>query len=475
MRGKSKISTKINPWKEKAKERSKIIAYQKKRISEIIEGRIGWKVKYFELRKCYEAQQKELEKLRGLQNTSIEYHSYSGEVMQLCLQLRTQAGCSFRSCIKVLQILVVLLNLEIKIPSYSSVRNWEIKLGYQQIQEQANPSDKWVLIIDESISIGNQKMLLLIGVNIGNYSFTQALRLSDIKVLAIRLSKSWKAPEIEQVVEEVGSRGYQFEYCCCDNGNNLRKLLKTLDLVHIEDCGHSLGNWLKNKYKEEEVFQSFCTQTTKVKRQLILSKYAEYVPPKHRTKGRFLNLSAIAVWAKKLLFLAKQYEQTGKNKAAFEKIKWILAYESFIIELNKEQALINKVNKVIKNKGLSDSTIVECEELIESSQADKQLKEYIRDYLKRNRNKLPNLAQIICSSDIIESMFGKFKYNTSKSPNGAITEGCLSVANYGKKFEINEIKNAMEQVRIADIKNWRKENLPISTQQKRRRLMQKAS
>ena len=470
MRGKSKISTKLNPWKEKAKKKSKRIAYLKKRISELISSRKGWKDKYFELRKCYELQQKELKKLRNLENTSVVAHSYSAEEIQLCVRLRTQAGNSFRGCIKVLQIIVTLLNLELRIPSYSSIRNWEIKLGYQQIQEQGNPTDSWVLIIDESISIGNQKLLLLIGVRIGAYSFEQALSLSDMKVLDIRLSKSWKAPEIEQVVDSVKQRGYNFAYCCCDNGNNLRKLLKMIDLVHIEDCGHALGKWLEHKYKKADIFLSFCAQTTKVKRQLILSKYAEYVPPKHRTKGRFLNLSAIAIWAKKLFDLAKKYQKSGKNKAAFEKIKWILEYDTFIHQLNKEQALINEVNKVIKNNGLSDKTIKACETFIESSQADQKLKQHIRDYLHRNRSKLKDMDQIICSSDIIESMFGKFKYNTSKSPNGAITEGCLSVANYGKDFEINEIKDAMEQVRIVDIQKWRAENIPLSTQQKRRRL-----
>ncbi len=176
-----------------------------------------------------------------------------------------------------------------------------------------------------------------------------------------------------------------------------------------------------------------------------------------------------------MLFLANKYQQTGACKGAFEKIKWILKYEDFILKLNGEQVLINTVNKLLKNNGLSNEIIVKAKQIINQSSVEEGLKKYLLDYLERNKAKLPDLEKIICSSDIIESIFGKFKYSTSKSPNGAITEGCLSVANYGKKFEIIEIKNAMEETRVVDIKKWRAENLPVSMQQKKRRLLKNAS
>lgn len=475
MRGKSKICTKVNPWKEKAKQRGKKIHYLTRCVKDLRESKKVLKSENRALKIANKILQKELEESKRLKTTAVENHSYSAETMQIAVQLRTQGGCSYRSCIKVLNIVAILLNLELKIPHFSSIRNWEMKLGYYELQETIDTKDKWVLIIDESISIGSQKMLLLLGVNLSTYQFGKALTLKDIRVLDIRLSKSWKAPDIEKVVTSVKQRGFSFEYCCCDNGNNLRKLLKTIVLVHIEDCGHALGNWLKNRYKEEEIFLNFCTESTNTKRSLILSKYAEYVPPKHRTKGKFLNLSAIAIWAKKMLLIANQYQEKQTNKDAFEKIRWILKYEDFILKLNEEQALINQVNKLLKNNGLGKKTTTAIRQIINQSGVENGLKKYLLEYLERNKTKLPNLEKIICSSDIIESTFGKFKYNTSKSPSGAITEGCLAVANYGKEFEINEIKNAMEETRIVDIKKWREENLPVSIQQKKCKLLKSAS
>lgn len=475
MRGKSKICTKLLSWKEKAKSRRKVINRQKRRIINLVEKRQLLKSENYQLKQSNIALKKALDLQKRGSITQVKHHSYSAEIIQLCVQLRTQAGCSYRGCIEVLSILVMLLNLELKIPCFTSIRNWELKLGYQQVQRTVNPIEKWALIIDESINIGNHKLLLLIGINLSKYKFVKALSLSDVEVLEIRVSKSWKAEEITEVVNSVKRRGFNFEYSCCDNGNNLRKLLKMIDLVHIEDCGHALGNWLERRYKKDEKFLSFCAKTTAVKRQLIMSKYAEYAPPKHRTKGRFLNLSAISKWAKQLLFIAKEYQQKGIQKDALEKINWIFDYQDFILNLEEEQTLINDVNSLLKNEGLSNKTIVKCQQVISQSQVDKGLKEHLLEYVKRNKDKLPKIEQIICSSDIIESIFGKFKYNTSKNPNGAITEGCLSVANYGKNFEISEIKNAMEQTRIVDIGKWRDENLPVSMQQKKRKLLKNVS
>ena len=473
MRGISNNKAKIKSWKEKAKSRSKTISEKNKRIKYLESSRDKWKRKYFDLKRAGGASKRELDGKMRMPCTAVKNHSYSSELIQLCVQLRSEAGCSYRGCIKVLNILALLLNLELKIPSLWSVRNWEIKLGYQQIRDMAGTTGKWVLIIDESISIGSQKMLLLIGVDLGRHEFGKALDISAVKVLEVRLKKSWKAHEIKKVVDSVAARGYDFEYCCCDNGNNLRKMLGMAGLPHIEDCGHALGKWLEKRYKGDNEFVSFCEKTTRAKRQLILSRYAEYVPPKHRTKGRFLNLTAIASWAGKLLSLAKQYQRTGECPEAFEKIEWILGHETFIRQLGEEQGLINKVNKLIKNGGLGDRTIARCRQLVESASVNEGLKAHVLDYLARNRAKLPDLEKIVCSSDIIESMFGKFKYNTAKSPGGAITEACLSVANYGRNYKIAEIKTAMEQVKIVDIKKWRGENIPVSVQQKKRMLMKK--
>ena len=83
----------------------------------------------------------------------------------------------------------------------------------------------------------------------------------------------------------------------------------------------------------------------------------------------------------------------------------------------------------------------------------------MNDYLSNQKAKLPNVDQILCCSDIIESMFGKYK---NKGGVKIITEDDLKIAAYSEDKNIFQIKQAMEHVKIADVLNWKKNNTTIS-------------
>jgi len=469
-------SYKLLSWKEKAKFRAIEKQKLRKRIIELIKSRLVWKEKFKVSRKENERLKKELSKQKKIGITKIKHHTYRAEEIGLYVHLRNKGGCSLRGCVRIIKVLLFVLDLDLSIPDPSSIRNWEIKLGLAKVTERCkSPQSDWVVIIDESISVGSQKVLLLLGVNLDTYKFEKALSMSDVEVLDIRIQKSWKAEEINKVLKDVMQRGFCFKYCCCDNGNNLRKLLKMNNLEHIEDCGHAFGNLLKKRYKDDKRYQAFSNKRALFNKQNALGKYAVFLPPKLRTKGRFMNLWATCKWAYKVLHLAKQYEKSGEEKESFNKIKWILEYEDLILELEKEQSLINEVNKILKKEGLCEASIKKCKKKIDTSCVSAQdpaqkSSQGILEYFDRNFSTSTDKNKKICSSDIIESMFGKFKYKLGDTQATGLTEGSLAIANYGSNFSVDQIKKAMEDKKIIDILDWRKENLPTSLNRKRMEL-----
>jgi len=428
MRGIKSYELKIENWKGKAKERAKLIHVLTKRKKELIKSRDLWKGKYQAEKLLVLALLKRIKELeRGPKGTKVAHHSYTSEEIQLSVQLRAQGGCSFRSCTSVLQILFLWLGLNLSIPSPSSIRNWEIKLGYAGIARKDHTQGEWAIIMDESIALGGQKMLLFLGVNLHEYDFSHPLRIEDVSVLHIALKQSWKGEEIQDEINTIRSRKYNIVYCCCDNGNNLRKALKLSNLSHVDDCTHSLGKLIERRYKENEQFKNFTKKAALFKRQNSLSKFAEYTPPKQRSKGRFLNLGPLEKWGSKILKCAKIYAANGINLAAYERIKWILEYEDFIKDLSAHQRLINKLLATLKKNGLTEESKIECEKLVgEASLVGELFKEEILAYLERNKAVLADKKQLLCSSDVIESIFGKLKNRVSSNPEVGLTEGCLS-------------------------------------------------
>ena len=58
----------------------------------------------------------------------------------------------------------------------------------------------------------------------------------------------------------------------------------------------------------------------------------------------------------------------------------------------------------------------------------------------------------LCSSDIIESYFGKLKYKLSQNPKSGLTEFAYMIGVFGKDFSEKEAKKGLEHIRCKDLK-----------------------
>ena len=476
MQGTRNYNSKLSSWREKAKKRSKEISALKKRLKELISSRDNWKEKY----KQNNAEKKRLQKRIALLEKEVfkapmekekpKHHSYSLQIILLCIWMRQQGNCSLRSCASTLKIVALVLGLDLSFPSRNTIQNWEKKLGYSRIHRQGKPDEKWVIILDESISIGQQKLLLILGVELTKYSFDKSLCFEDTVVLYLGIGKSWTGEGVSKQIEKIKSNGFVIEYGVSDGGTNLIKSLKMSEIPLIKDCTHAIGNLLKKQYVSNEEFIAFSKQCGIFKRQVMLGKNALIMPPAQRVKGRFLNLQPLSEWAYKMLLLLAQ-ENSELSKEQQEKLKWLESYRTLILEINEQCKTMNKLFKILKNEGLNKETAEKSKAILEQSRATCFFKDGVRQYLAVNLNILADDKPVICCSDIIESYFGKYKNQLAKTGSKLITDSCLAIANFNQNFEKEEIKKAMEEVKIVDLKNWRQENLPCSLLQKKRVLL----
>jgi hypothetical protein len=463
---------KIRNWREKAKYRRLECLRLKKRIKELESSRDNWKAKAkarLEEARCLEKQVKALERSRYLSHSpKPRGHSYSLIVMRLALMLLQQGEISYRGCSKVLRELNLVLALYIRPPSYSTIRYWEQKMScYRLDTPLAEPGQEWVLIIDESIAIGREKLLLFLGVNLAMYSFDKPLCFSDVEVLGLAISRSWKWPEIQTQLNKVRSKGFNIVYGVADQGHNLRKALEQAQITHVSDCTHALSLILEKEYKQMETYQKFSHLCGEMRRKGSISKYAAILPPNQRDKARYLNLTPLFDWATKCLKLLKKPKRLDEEqKQLLEHVQWLKEYEGFITQTSDVLAIFNQVQKAIKRGGINCGSLIECRALIEESDLAEHLKHSLREYLEQTQQLMPERKHIICCSDIIESYFGKYKSQAGPK----ITQQCLCILNYGKGQDEAEIKAAMEKVKIVDLNQWSEENLPLSTKAQRRRL-----
>ena len=83
----------------------------------------------------------------------------------LCVLIYVRTGCGLRTVISIIGIFEEVLGDSFgKIPCYNSVANWVRKLGLSVYEEDAPQGGKYAHIIDESIMINKEKLLVVLGV-----------------------------------------------------------------------------------------------------------------------------------------------------------------------------------------------------------------------------------------------------------------------------------------------------------------------
>ena len=472
----NKVELRLQNWKNKAVERGAALRAEKKRSSELIRSRAQHKEKWKQEREKRLSYESELKVIKS-ELHKLKNHSYDLKTVWVCLAVKNSGTMSLRACRSAIITLCMCFYIELKVPCINTIRNWEQKSGFHQLNKRGNSEDKYVIIIDESYSIGRQSLLLILGVNLSTYQFGSSLAHQDIEVLGMGVKSSWKSKDIEKLIATIEQRGYQIVYSCSDGCNNLVKALKDKGIPRVYDCTHALSLEIKKRYEKQERFIAFQKKYALFNRQNYMSQDRLMCPPKLRGKSRFLNIYPMAEWAGKwighLEELEKIKQRDEHEKRMYKKLLWLRDYRALITELVQVSRILKIVFKILKNKGLNTTTIALVRKEVEKAICPVFLREGILNYLEQNSTLLTDYESLICCSDVIESLFGKFKNNQKRNPEKGITIGCLDLINYGQKMDKVTLKKAMEETRIIDLKQWRDKNNLQSFNNKRRSLVKK--
>jgi len=431
-------------WKSKAREKSLLIKSQKKQIAELQKSRNYWKTRYHELKTASTSS-----------SLKVARHSYDGKIIWLCVWLEIVGKLSFRGTRQVVVALGLYLGVSIKIPSAQIIRVWVCKYGYFSYTSPKSTEAEWALIVDESVLIGQERFLLLLGVDVSKWSFEQPLSSSDVEVLGLHIATSWKSEAISQEIASL-KKQYRISYVISDEGHNLQATWKKQDLLSIADCTHLWAKSLEKVYKEDREYEAFCLHVTDLRKRLILSKNSFLLPPALRAKSRFHQIFQYVDWSNKI---KQHYQELDEQQQQY--VSFIYTYESMLHEWGELQRLVNKSNILLKTKGLSFTSIEQIRQYLLVDLPDMErinkFKSLVEKYLKKHQDKIAPNQSYLCCSDIIESIFGTYKQTISKGSKN-ITELVLALAALGKNFQTLEIKQAMEEVKVKDIQQWKQKN-----------------
>lgn len=370
--------------------------------------------------------------------------------------------------------------------SHTTVSNWIRTAGialYKESRDEIRKSKmKYAFIIDESITIGSQKLLLVLAVP--SEHLGHALKHEDVKVVGIFVAESWNtktvAEKLKAIIDDIT---YEPVYVLSDNGHDLVKATDILNLVHHRDISHTFGIFLKDTYGNLPEFKAVTEEMGKARLRYHLTKTAYLLPPNQRSICRFMNCFNWVEWSSRII--AKFDDNNNLKDTELLSFSFVKEHESLLKELSCVMDCYKHIMEKIKNEGLSLKSYEDIREYIfkEHIYPDNirltGLMMKVWNYLKDEVAKLkPNEWAHNLASDIIESTFGVYKVR--KSPNNlyGVTPFVLFIPAHAAVKEMHDctsidFKQIFSTHHLKDVTAWKEENLLTNWVAKRSEVLAK--
>jgi hypothetical protein len=328
-------------------------------------------------------------------------------------------------------------------------------------------ADDWILMIDESIEFGHDKLLVILGIREANIDFNRALHYHDMTCLKLSASSSWKGEDIKTVLDGLSSELGTIKYVVADMGGPIKKALRLSCITHIEDINHKISWFIKELYKDDKEFKSYSEKLARLRGSLGLSNMSHILPPQQRVNSRYMNLKPIFNWGMSIL---KMLEDEKSDPLEKEKMMFVKEYGDLIRQTHRLICIANSIQEELKKHGLYEKTKKDCICLFDNILDVRILKfkDMINGFLTNICHSVKGSEKILCSSDILESSFGKYKNYISDNISVGITDLSLAIPAFSGKLDKDEIKAAMEGVKVVTIKEWGDKNIGVTQTKKRR-------
>jgi hypothetical protein len=349
---------------------------------------------------------------------------------------------------------------------------WIKKIGYTQLHLPKEKADDWIIIADESIGIGQEKVLVILGIRHSHIDFTRPLILQDMVPITVKSKEHWTGKDIANELRIVQEKLGKVIYAVTDGGSTLKCGLNEVSINHVYDITHAIAIGLQRIYENDESFKEYTHQAGQMRYKLCCSRYAHLIPPNQRSKSRFLNIDTICKWGMNVLQALENNDLSPEDRL---QLQWVKEKKSFIIEMDMMMSVVQKISILLKKEGLSKQTKLKCVSWLWNFQSGKLklFQEYMLNYLTEYTKQIKcHKEKVLCCSDIIESSFGRYKNELSKNPMSGITDLVLIIPALTLKLSSDAVNTAIDNCTVKDIELWKESNLCNSLLAKRKKVFQ---
>ncbi len=404
--------------------------------------------------------------------TAIGHH-YCVRTIQLAVQQVVLCGSSLRGVQKTFELYTD--SEEIATPSFSSIRKWLGRIGLYELHRKKEYRSDWVLIVDLTLELGTQKALVVLGVSQQHlleqvFPSRRGLGHQDVEILTLEIMHSTKGELVEQKLSEVSERVGRPVQIVADHGSDLKKGIKLYQQKHPEviytyDVTHGMALLLKHELAADQRYQSFWQKCNQLRQQLQQTELAFLSPPAQRSQCRYFNVEKLIDWARKLLDspletlveLMPTLELATLKQRLFDRLGWLIDYQEDLSLWGQMVNMTRTLETQLKLCGLNQQSLTIFEQQQFSVGVNSRLERFqqqILDYVATESSQIQKGQTLLASSDVIESLFGKYKQFSSRCPLKQMGKILLTIALSTMNLTAAIVKQALETVGSLELEEW---------------------
>jgi len=381
----------------------------------------------------------------------------------------------------VIGLLDSILSDSLECPSWYAGRLWLLRVGYYKLTRPKDRADDWVWIVDHCVQLGPEKCFVILGLRLADLP-AEGTCLSHEHVEPIALypvKKSNGAIVYEQLEEAAQITGVPREIIA-DQGSDLKSGIEQFAQEHphtcyVYDIKHKTAAILKHELEADEFWKSFLELTNQTKQRIQQTALAFLSPPNQRTQARYMNVDRLIEWGNKLLgYLDSLPHQTDPEvdlKQIEEKLGWIREFRFQLEEWGQILYLVQTAESSVRNQGLSRQSPQELEQLLEPlapTERTEAIRQEILDFIQDQSNQANPNERLVGSSEVIESVFGKYKRIQHDQAKSGFTGLLLGISAMISKTTKEVVRKAIESVPTTSVLQWCKKKLGKTIQAKRK-------
>jgi hypothetical protein len=343
------------------------------------------------------------------------------------------------------------------------------------LRRSVPPRDDWVWILDHTIRIGQKKCLLILGASLDHLQdHPGALEHHQVVVLDLCVTAHCTGVDIEKRLERLARRVGVPRQIVSDHGSDVNKGVRLFqadypEVIATYDVTHKLACLVKTELEADPRWAEFLRFCTSSLFQLQQSRGAFLTPPGPRSLERYMNVDRHTEWACRMLALLDMPEKAlvaellalDEEEARSwleEKLGWLRGFRQEVARYQRLLEAVKQTEQEVKNHGLGRQTVARLwRQLPAEVRRNGRLGDFLRGlrgYLKAEGSKVPVGQSWLGCSDVIESLFGKYKWFGEKAPDAEIGANVLALPLFTVDLTAELVHEALLSVSGQDVRSW---------------------